>query len=195
VEPVISALYDAAPVSRTIPYPKPPLSTDDLVLRRFRRDDFALAQANDTDPSTARWLNPLPASTGEEVVRFNEWARRQGNTLVLTIADKESDAYLGEILLFSRQWQVAELAYLVLPSARGRGLAPTAVRLMSTWAFDRLGAQRLQLMVAVENESSHRVAEKNGYRREGVLRSAYEVRGARADMVMYSRLPGDPAFA
>jgi len=50
-------------------------------------------------------------------------------------------------------------------------------------------------MVAVENESSHRVAEKNGYRREGVLRSAYEVRGARADMVMYSRLPGDPAFA
>ena len=110
-------------------------------------------------------------------------ARRQGKTLVLTIADKESDAYLGEILLFFRQWQVAELAYLVLPSARGRGLATKAVRLMGTWAFDRLGVQRLQLMVAVENKSSHRVAEKNGIG-GGVLRSAYEVQGARADMVM-----------
>jgi RimJ/RimL family protein N-acetyltransferase len=37
-----------------------------------------------------------------------------------------------------------------------------------------------------------RVAEKNGYRREGLLRSAYEVRGVREDMVMYSRLPTDP---
>ena len=162
------------------------------MLRRFREDDFDIAHANDQESSTVRWIGPLPGSSGPEVVRFNERARRKGETLVLTIADKRTDGYMGEVLLFARQWNVAELAYVVVAAARGRGIATEAVRLVGDWAFEKLGVQRLQLMVAVDNDASHRVAEKNGYRREGLLRSAYEVRGVREDMVMYSRLPTDP---
>jgi RimJ/RimL family protein N-acetyltransferase len=33
---------------------------------------------------------------------------------------------------------------------------------------------------------------KAGFEREGLLRSSHVVRGRRADVVIYSRLPGDP---
>ena len=40
---------------------------------------------------------------------------------------------------------------------------------------------------------SQRVAEKAGFRREGVLRSFRELKGMRRDYVIYSLLPGDLA--
>ena len=63
-----------------------------------------------------------------------------------------------------------------MSSSRPHGVAVLLPK-RSVWsamrAFEKLGVQRLQLMVAVNNDASHRVAEKNGYQREGLLRSAY----------------------
>lgn len=64
---------------------------------------------------------------------------------------------------------VAKAAYWVAPSARGRGIAPAAVRLGSQWLFS-LGFQRLELVHSVANRASCRVAEKAGYAFEGVRR-------------------------
>jgi ribosomal-protein-alanine N-acetyltransferase len=111
--------------------------------------------------------------------------------LVLVIADAVDDRYLGTIALLLKEAQTVELAYVVAPEARGRGLACAAVRLLGDWAFAELGAQRLQLRIDPENEASHRVAERAGYTREGVLRSSFIVRGRRHDVAMYSRLPGE----
>jgi RimJ/RimL family protein N-acetyltransferase len=112
--------------------------------------------------------------------------------LVLTIADPDDDRYLGAIVLMRREADTGELAYVVAPEARGRGLAPRALRVVGEWAFAKLGMQRLQLRIEPENEVSHAVALRAGYAREGTLRSAFVVRGRRADVVMYSRLPTDP---
>ena len=111
--------------------------------------------------------------------------------LDLVIADRDTDAYLGEILLFSGEWQAGELAYVVAPFARGRGIATDALRLLSRWAFDQLGLERLQLKADPNNAASQRVAEKAGYQREGLLRSSFVVRGRRSDSALYSRLPTD----
>ena len=116
-----------------------------------------------------------------------------GRMLLLTIADPDDDGYLGAIVLFVREAKTGELAYVVAPEARGRGLAPRALRVVGEWAFAELGLQRLQLRIEPENEVSHAVALRAGYQREGTLRSAFVVRGRRADVVMYSRLPSDPA--
>jgi len=117
------------------------------VLRRFRRDDYAIADDVGEDPSTARWVNPLPGSDGAGAVRFFESERRRGSMLDLVIADSGNDGYLGEVLLFKREWDTGELAYVVAPFARGRGIATEAVKLLSGWAFDALGMHRLQLKV------------------------------------------------
>jgi RimJ/RimL family protein N-acetyltransferase len=142
--------------------------------------------------SSARWLNSHPEGDPADVLRDVEGERAAGRMLVLAIADAADDRYLGAIVLLPREDGVGELAYVVAPEVRGRGLAVRSVQLLGNWAFAALGLQRLQLRIDPANEVSHAVARRAGYEREGVLRSAYVVRGRRTDVVMYSRLPTDP---
>lgn len=86
-----------------------------------------------------------------------------------------------------------QVGYWVKREARGRGVATRALRLLSRWAFDELGARRVQLIAQPENLASQRVAEKAGFQREGLLRAYAELKGRRPDFHMYSLLPGDLA--
>lgn len=142
-------------------------------------------------PSSARWLNGLPTADPEVLIREAESERQAGRMLILTVADGADQRYLGALVLLVRELQVGELAYVIAPEARGRRLATHAVRLVTDWAFAALGLQRLQLRIDPENEASHTVAVRSGYQREGLLRSAFVVRGERRDVVMYSRLADD----
>jgi len=85
---------------------------------------------------------------------------------------------------------VAGIGYGVRAEVRGRGVATRAVRLVSAWAFEECGVQRLQLRADVLNAASQRVAERAGFHREGVLRSIRYSRRheRRVDFAMYSLL-------
>jgi [ribosomal protein S5]-alanine N-acetyltransferase len=50
-------------------------------------------------------------------------------------------------------------------------VATEILRLLSEWAFREVEAQRVFLIIDVENHASERVAERCGDRREGVMRS------------------------
>jgi RimJ/RimL family protein N-acetyltransferase len=173
-------------------YPDPPLTGSGFVLRPYGVQDVEADLAAVEHPSSARWLNTHSTGDPAADVGALEDEVAEGRMLVLTIADPEDDRYLGAIVLFAREAETGELAYVVAPEARGRGLAPRALRAVGEWAFAELGLQRLQLRIEPENEVSHAVALRAGYQREGTLRSAFVVRGRRADVVMYSRLPTDP---
>ncbi len=88
-----------------------------------------------------------------------------------------------------------EIGYALGPEARGRGIATRALGLVTRYALGERGLERVQLNISVDNDASMRVAERCGYRREGVLRSLYMKPGRRADFVVYSRLPGDEEAA
>jgi RimJ/RimL family protein N-acetyltransferase len=81
-----------------------------------------------------------------------------------------------------------ELGYIVAPSARGRGIAGRALRLLTSWALGPLGLERVELRISTDNEPSVRVAERLGFVREGVLRSTHLKDDVRADVVVYSML-------
>jgi ribosomal-protein-serine acetyltransferase len=49
------------------------------------------------------------------------------------------------------------------------GIATVAVRLIARFGFEDLDLQRLELLIAVDNAASRRVAEKVGATFEGVL--------------------------
>ena len=51
---------------------------------------------------------------------------------------------------------------------------------------------RIELWIEPENAPSLRVAERAGFTREGLLRSFAVIDGRRRDMLMYSRIAGDP---
>src|SRR6185295_8307844 len=80
----------------------------------------------------------------------------------------------------------ANLGYWVRTSLAGRGFAPAAVLQLISWTFANTILNRLEIVVAVDNVRSQRVAEKVGAQRDGVLRKRVVVRGVSSDAVMYS---------
>ena len=133
----------------------------------------------------------LPAADGVGVVEFYEACRQEGGLLHLVIADRESDAYLGEAMVALGEHRVGEAGCCLVPAARGRGIATEMLRLLTDWAFTALGLGRVQVFVAPENLPALRLAESAGFEREGVLRSYWEIGGERLDVVVLARVPGD----
>jgi RimJ/RimL family protein N-acetyltransferase len=80
----------------------------------------------------------------------------------------------------------ANLGYWVRTSASNRGVATHAVCSIRDWAFQHTDLLRLEIVIAIENIASHRVAEKSGASREGVLKRRLLLHGASHDATMFS---------
>ena len=80
----------------------------------------------------------------------------------------------------------ANLGYWVRTSEARRGVATAAAQLAIAWTFKHTDLVRIEIVAAVENVASQRVAERVGAQREGVLRSRLFVRGQFQDAVVYS---------
>jgi ribosomal-protein-serine acetyltransferase len=100
----------------------------------------------------------------------------------------EGGRFLGGcgINQINRADRFANLGYWVRTSAMGRGVAPTAARLVAEFAFQETDLIRLEIVCAAANTRSQRVAEKLGAVREGVLRSRLLLPTGPSDAVMYS---------
>jgi ribosomal-protein-serine acetyltransferase len=85
----------------------------------------------------------------------------------------------------------ANLFYWVRSSRLRQGVASAAVRLLARYAFETVGLQRVEIVVAVGNAASARVAEKVGAVREGILRNRIFLHGSSYDAFSYSLIPGD----
>jgi ribosomal-protein-serine acetyltransferase len=98
------------------------------------------------------------------------------------------DRYLGGcgINQINRLHRYGNLGYWVRSSETGRGVATSAVRQLADFAFRTTDLVRLEIVCAVGNERSQRVAERAGAVREGVLRRRLVLHGEAVDAVMYS---------
>lgn len=84
--------------------------------------------------------------------------------------------------------RVHKIGYWVRSDRTGNGIARRAARLAAAFAFEHLGAARIDILVATGNLPSQAVAEAIGARREGVLRSRFLLRGERHDAVVFGLL-------
>ena len=109
------------------------------------------------------------------------------------VVDKQTGAFLGGVGLtqINRIHQMGNLGYWVRTSRTKRGVASAAARLMARFGFRKLGLQRLEIVVAIGNHASQRVAEKAGARREGVLLKRLLIHGQPHDAVLYSLVAED----
>jgi RimJ/RimL family protein N-acetyltransferase len=77
--------------------------------------------------------------------------------------------FLGRVGLDRIRGHTANVGYWVRSSETGQGIATAAVRLIARFGFEDLGLRRLELLIAVDNLASQRVAEKVGATYQGVL--------------------------
>ncbi len=108
----------------------------------------------------------------------------------LLVVDGE-DRVLGNVGYFRPEPYMDgyELGFYAFdPARRGQGITTEAVGLLVDWLFSTKKINRLQLGILTENTASKRVAEKSGFRFEGVLRGAIFLRGGNHDLEMWSLL-------
>jgi RimJ/RimL family protein N-acetyltransferase len=149
--------------------------------------EHALLGSQRTHPDTERWL------------RVQADRRAAGHEVSFAVCEtgRRDGPCVGQISLHAVDWanRRAAVGYWLLPAARGRGLMTASLDRVVRWAFDEIGLLRLETMAVSHNTASLAVAERCGFRREGLMRSWLAVGDERQDMVVLARLATDATAA
>jgi RimJ/RimL family protein N-acetyltransferase len=143
-----------------------------LLLRPWSLADVPGLVALDRDDAMRRWTT----LTAENEESATDWVREQqrgweaGVRLAFAVVedhDRADDVRPAGHVLLKRpapHAPSAEVGYWTAVHARGRGVAPRALRALTDWAFaaDDL-LTRLELLHQADNAASCRVAQKTGY--------------------------------
>jgi RimJ/RimL family protein N-acetyltransferase len=165
---------------------------DDIpVLRTELFDDVANAARADSKP----WR---PVSPGSKDPRLVVDDKEQGR-VPFSVVELEGGTLAGIAALWGIDThnRSAHIGLGLLPSRRGRGYGTDVVAVLCHYGFVVRGLHRLQIETLSDNTPMLRAAERNGFAREGVLRSSAWVMGEFLDAVLLGLLaeewkPGSP---
>ncbi|MFJ4340914.1 GNAT family N-acetyltransferase [Streptomyces sp. NPDC088915] len=163
------------------------VARDGLALRPWRMSDLGLVREASADPYIPLVTTvPSPYSeAGGRAFVERQWGRATtgaGYPFVLVDADGRP---VGTVGLWQGGEEVA-LGYWVVASARGRGTAAAGLAAVADWALRELGIPRLVLHIEPWNTASVRVAERAGFRREGVREGWLRVGDERRDVLVFA---------
>jgi RimJ/RimL family protein N-acetyltransferase len=165
----------------------------ELILRILdpERDGEAL-HAIFADEESCRFMSDPPtANVAETTRKLREWSRGCAETC-WALLDRDGGEALGRIAMIPRGRDIWEAACMIVPAARGRGLAPKALSLAIDHAFEKRGARRVFADVDPENGASIRVFEKLGFQREGIARANWKTHIGVRDSLILSLIESDP---
>jgi RimJ/RimL family protein N-acetyltransferase len=118
------------------------------------------------------------------------WQDKEGMLLIVS----DTDEILGHIEFFITVAYLDELElsyHIYSQEHHGKGIATDAVKLMTGYLFDRKKNNRIRLIIHPDNLASKRIAEKCGYRFEGVARGAWFHEGRSKDVEVHAILRAD----
>ena len=172
--------------------PQPVLVLDEFVLRPWHASDASAVVEAYAEPSIQRWHG---RSMTEDEARAwvdswpGRWAQETGGGWAVA----GESGLLGQVSLrrVSLIEGLTEVSYWVLPAARGHGVAPRALRAVTSWVFDQLSLHRIDLAHSTMNLASCRVAAKAGYALEGTKRREALHADGWHDMHLHARLIDD----
>lgn len=175
------------------------LTEGPFLIRPFREADAGLLYeaVRESVSQVSPWLpwchQNYSIEESREFIGSRELASQGGEWYSFGIFEKQDGTLLGGVGInfINRVHQMANLGYWVRTSATGRGIATMATRLAARFGFEELGLHRIEIVAAVGNVPSQRVAEKAGATREGVLRKRLLIHGESLDAVLFSLVPED----
>jgi [ribosomal protein S5]-alanine N-acetyltransferase len=139
------------------------------------------------------WINlrdafPYPYSL-EDAEAFIARLIEADPVTIFAIATKaEAISSIGLMLGKDVHRFTAEIGYWLAEPYWGKGIMANAVQFLAAWAFRELKLHRISAEPYSTNTASHRVLEKAGFTREGVLRSSAFKDGKILDQFVYSQI-------
>ena len=156
---------------------------DDIpVLRTELFNDVVNAARADSGP----WRPISPSSKDPRLMGDD---KEQGH-VPFSVVELEGDTLIGAATLWGidNHNRFAHIGLGLLPSARGKGYGTDVVAVLCHYGFVVRGLHRLQIETLPDNIGMLRSAERNGFVREGLLRSAAWVMGEFMDEVILGLL-------
>jgi RimJ/RimL family protein N-acetyltransferase len=187
--------------SRAILQPAPGvLRGERIIVRGYQDDDVdelyaAIQESIEHLRPWMPWWNThgSPDDTRAYIRRARaEYLLRE--SFAMGIFARDGGRCLGSCGLGVTNWDVPafEIGYWIRQSAEGKGYVSEAARLLTVCAFTTLGAQRLMIRCDARNTRSARVAERLGYRQEGLHRHAHrDTSGNLTDLLYYALIPSE----
>ena len=170
------------------------LETRRLLLQPWSREDAAEAWRVYGDPELVRWLSPamtpVPDVAAMEVV-LEQWAQEHARLTPpagrWAVRARDDGRLLGGIALLPLppDAEDTELAYVLLPAARGQGFATEAAGVLLRWAF-REGLPEVFVVARPQNTPGIAVAERLGFQWVGETTKYYDLR-----LLVYRLRPAD----
>ena len=132
--------------------------------------EAARESAAEIGPMMRTWRHGATHARAARHVAESVRAWQVGRWYDFAIVRVGSPAFLGRVGLDQLDASgTANVGYWVRTSQTGQGIATAAVRLVARFGFEDLDLRRLELLIAVDNVASRRVAEKVGATLEGIL--------------------------
>ncbi len=163
-------------------------------LRSWVAADAAAVLTAFDDPSMANQIGEPLTSVDDAHGWIDERRTQWEAGTAFSWAVEDESSILGSVTVSSidRRHLLGWISYWTTGSARGRGVASSALRSVTSWAFDDLGLFRLELGHRTDNPASRRVAVAAGFSSEGIEREKLRYDDARYDVETHARLATDP---
>jgi len=120
-------------------------------------------------------------------------AHQQTGEHAFAVFERSSGRFCGAtgLNLFDAVSKRANLGYWFRTSATGRGYATESTLAVARFGFEQLDLERIEIVAAVGNARSQRVAERAGAMREGIARRRLRVGDVQHNAVVYSLIRAD----
>ena len=173
----------------------PVLAGSTFTLRELRTEDAKSLFAMLSTEEVARFISP-PPTTVEGFERFIAWAQREraaGNYACFAIVPQGMTTAIGIFQVRSLEpgFGTAEWGFAMGSQYWGSGIFSEGARLVLDFAFDVIGANRLEARAAVANGRGNGALRKLGAVQEGVLRRSFLRHGMYHDQVLWGILAED----
>ena len=171
---------------------QPVLRADGLLLRPWEPSDAPSVAEAYRDPDIQRW-HVRTMTSAEATAWVGSWAQSWSAGTGASWAVVEAGTVVGRTGVQSVDLASgdADVAYWVVPGARGRGIAVRALHAVTDWAFTEVGLHRLALVHSVANAASCRVAVRAGFELEGTRPSSGLHTDGWHDMHVHGRVSPD----
>jgi RimJ/RimL family protein N-acetyltransferase len=197
VEPVASPV----PLGESEPQPNdwrtglPELAGSLVTLRELRNGDATSLFSAMTNREVTRFISPPPAAV-EGFERFIAWTHRQrtaGQSASFAIVGRGSDVAIGlfQVRSLEPDFGNAEWGVALASEFWGTGMFVDGARLVIEFAFDVIGAHRLEARAAVTNARGNTALRKLGAVHEGVLRKSFLRHGEFHDQSLWTLLANE----
>jgi len=173
----------------------PVLRAKGVTLRELRTSDAISLLTFLTTEEVTRFISP-PPSTVEGFERFIQWTQREraaGRYACFAVVPDGGDTAVGlfQVRQLDPSFGTAEWGFALGSAFWGSGLFVAGAELVLAFAFEVVGAHRVEARAAVQNGRGNSALRKIGAVQEGILRKSFLRGGVYLDQALWAILEQD----